>query len=93
MMHSMLPKNPRALLNNLEAIKRVIDKKHCASLKVKAKEASAASAAAKGSSQKRPASRSSGDLRIPNKARPSKFCLHCKGKGWAPFDSHPQGMP
>jgi hypothetical protein len=28
MMHSMLPKNPRALLNNLEAIERVMDEKH-----------------------------------------------------------------
>jgi hypothetical protein len=48
MMHSTLPKNPRALLNNLEAIERVMDEKHSASLKAKAKEASAASAAAKG---------------------------------------------
>ncbi len=47
MKHSMLPKNPRALLNNLEAIKRVMDEKHSASLKAKAKEVSAASAAAK----------------------------------------------
>jgi hypothetical protein len=51
MMHSTLPKNPRALLNNLEAIKRVMDEKHSASLKAKAKEASAASAATKGSSK------------------------------------------
>jgi hypothetical protein len=81
MMHSMLPKNPRALLNNLEAIERVIDEKHSASLKAKAKEASAASAAAKGSSKKRSASGSSGELRVPKKARPSKFCQHCKAKG------------
>jgi hypothetical protein len=52
MMHSILPKNPRALLNNLEAIERVMNEKHSASLKAKAKEASAASAAAKGSSKK-----------------------------------------
>ncbi len=58
-----------------------MDEKHSASLKVKAKEASAASAAAKGSSQKHPASRSSGDLRVPKKAWPSKFCQHCKAKG------------
>jgi hypothetical protein len=62
MMHSTLPKNPRALLNNLEAIKGVIDKKHSASLKAKAKEVSSASAVAKGSSQKRPASGSSREL-------------------------------
>jgi hypothetical protein len=53
MTHSTLPKNPRALLNDLEAIKQVMDEKHSASLKAKAKEASAASAAAKGSSRKR----------------------------------------
>ena len=78
--HSTLPKNPRALLNNLEAIERVMDKKHNASLKAKAKEANAASAAAKGRSKKHPAS-SSGELRVPKKARPSKFCQHYKAKG------------
>jgi hypothetical protein len=63
MTHSMLPKNPRALLNDLEAIEQVMDEKHNnASLKAKAKEASAASAAAKGSSKKRSASGSSGEL-------------------------------
>jgi hypothetical protein len=51
MTHSTLPKDPRALLNNLEAIKQVMDEKHSASLKAKAKEASAASATAKGSSK------------------------------------------
>jgi hypothetical protein len=58
-----------------------MDEKHSASLKAKAKEASAASAAAKGSSQKHSASGSSGELRVPKKARPSKFCQHCKAKG------------
>jgi hypothetical protein len=81
MTHSMLPKNPRALLNDLEAIKRVMDEKHSTFLKAKAKEASAASAAAKGSSKKRSASGSSGDLQVPKKARPTKFCQHCKAKG------------
>ncbi len=77
----MLPKNPRALLNNLEAIKQVMDKKHNATLKVKVKEANTASAAAKGSSKKHPASGSSGELQVPKKARPSKFFQHCKAKG------------
>jgi hypothetical protein len=81
MMHPTLPKNLRALLNDLEAIERVIDKKHNASLKAKAKEANTASAAAKGSSKKYPASGSSGELQVPKKARPSKFCQHCKAKG------------
>ncbi len=77
----MLPKNPRALLNNLEAIEQVMDEKHSTSLKAKAKEASAASAATKGSSKKHPASGSSGELRVPKKARPNKFCQHYKVKG------------
>jgi hypothetical protein len=82
MMHSMLPKNnPRALLNDLEAIKQVMDKKHDISLKAKAKEANTASMAAKGSSKKHPISGSSGELQVPKKARPSKFCQHCKAKG------------
>jgi hypothetical protein len=81
MTHSTFPKNPRALLNNLEAIERVMDEKHSASLKAKAKKASAASAATKGSSKKHPASGSSGELRVPKKARPNKFCQHCRAKG------------
>jgi hypothetical protein len=81
MTHSTLPKNPRALLNNLEAIEQVINERHNASLKAKAKEANTASAAAKGSSKKHPASGNSGELRVPKKARPSKFCQHCKAKG------------
>ncbi len=93
MMHSMLPKNPRALLNSLEAIKQVMDEKHSASLKAKAKEATAASVAAEGSSKKHPASGSPGKLRVPKKAMPSKFCQHCKVKGRAPPDSQHQGMP
>ncbi len=58
-----------------------MDEKHSPSLKAKAKEASDASAAAKGSSKKRSASGSSSELRVPKKARPSKFCQHCKAKG------------
>ncbi len=58
-----------------------MDEKHSTSLEAKAKEGSAASAAAKGSSKKRSASGSSGELQVPNKARPSKFCQHCKAKG------------
>jgi hypothetical protein len=80
MTHSTLPKNPRALLNNLEAIEQVMDEKHNVSLKAKAKKASAASAATKGSSKKRSASGSSGELRVPKKAKPRKFCQHCKAK-------------
>jgi hypothetical protein len=61
MMHSTLPKAPRALLPDLEAIKRVIDKKPKAGLKAKAKEASATSSIAKGSSKKHSASGNLGE--------------------------------
>ena len=81
MMHSTLPKNPRALLTDLEAIKQVMDEKHNANLKAKAKEASAASRAAKGSSKKRSTSGSPCEVRVPKKGKPNKFCQHCKAKG------------
>ncbi len=77
----MLPKSPRALLPDLEAIERVMKEKHQASLKAEAKEASSASASAKGSSKKCSASGNPGELRVPKKARPPKFCQHCKNKG------------
>jgi hypothetical protein len=80
MTHSTAPKNPRALLNDLEAIKQVMDEKHNASLKAKAKEVNTASAAAKGRSKTHPASGSSGELQVLKKARPSRFCQHCKAK-------------
>ncbi len=83
----MLPKNPRALLNNLETIEQVMDEKHSAALKAKSKEASAASTAAKGSFKKH--SGSPGELQVPKKARPRAL----QGKGWAPSDSQYQGMP
>jgi hypothetical protein len=81
MTHSTLPNNPRVLLNDIDAIKQIMDKKHNASLEAKAKEANAASVATKGSFKKHHVSGSSGDLQVPKKARPSKFCQHCKGKG------------
>jgi hypothetical protein len=81
MTHSMLPKSPRTFLNDLEAIKQVMDEKHQANLKAKAKEASAASGATKGSSKKRSTFGSPGELQVPKKAKPSKFCQHCKAKG------------
>jgi hypothetical protein len=74
-------KNPRALLNNLEAIEQVMNEKHNANLKAKAKEASAASGATKGSSKKCSTSGSPGEVRVPKKGKLSKFCQHCKAKG------------
>ncbi len=58
-----------------------MDEKHNANLKAKATEATAASAATKGSSKKHPASGNSGELQVLKKARPRKFCQHCKAKG------------
>jgi hypothetical protein len=81
MMHSMLPKSPRALLNDLEAIMQDMDEKHQANLKAEFKEASAASGVAKGSSKKHSASGSPSELQVPKKAKHSKFCQHCKAKG------------
>jgi hypothetical protein len=80
MTHSTLPKNPRALLNDPEAIKQVMDEKHNANLKAKAKE-SAASRAAKGNSKKRFTSRSPGEVQVLKKGKPSRFHQHCKAKG------------
>jgi hypothetical protein len=79
MTHQTLPSGTRALLQDLEPIKRVMDEKHEASHKAKAKDPSA-SAIAKGSSKKRFSSRNPND-RVPKKAKPSKFCQHCKAKG------------
>jgi hypothetical protein len=78
MTHSTFPESTRALLQDLEAIKRIMDEKHEAGLKAKAKEASA-SVIAKGSSKKRSASGSPGE-QVPKKGKPTKFCQHCKAK-------------
>ncbi len=80
MRHLTLPKSPRALLMDLEAIKRVMNEMHQASLKAKAKEASSASASAKGNSKKPSASGNLGELRVLKKARLARFCQHCKNK-------------
>jgi hypothetical protein len=80
MTHSTLPESPRALLPDLEAIECIMDKKHKAGLKTKAKEASTTFTIAKGSSKKRTASGNPGE-RVPKKARPAKFCQHCTNKG------------
>jgi hypothetical protein len=48
MIHSMLPKSPCVLLLNLEALSKVMNEEHQSNLKIKAKEASIASASTKG---------------------------------------------
>ncbi len=80
MTHSSLPNFPRALLPDLEAIMHIMNKKHQASLKAKAKEATSLSTSTKGSSKKRSASGNSSE-RVLKKAWPAKFCQHCKSKG------------
>ncbi len=87
MTHTTLPDGTRTLLHlqDLELIERVMDEKHEAGQKAKAKEA-AASAIAKGSSKKRSASGSPGE-RVLKKGKPSKFCQHCKAKG-GPHSTH-----
>jgi hypothetical protein len=79
MTHQTLTSGTRTLLQDLELIERVMDEKHEAGLKAKAKEASA-SGIAKGSSKKRSASGSPGE-QVPKEAKPSKFCQHCKATG------------
>jgi hypothetical protein len=79
MTHTTLPDRTRTLLQDLELIKHVMDQKHEAGQKAKAKEASA-SMIAKGSSKKRSASGNPGE-RVPKKDKPNKFCQHCKAKG------------
>jgi hypothetical protein len=77
MMHSLLPKSPRVLLPDLEAIKHAMNEKHQANLRAKANEVSSASASAKGSPKKHSAS---GNLseRVTKQGRPKKFCHHCR---------------
>jgi hypothetical protein len=78
MTHQMLPSRTSALLQDLEPIKWVMDEKHEAGLKAKAKE-SFPSAIAKGSSKKRSGTGNPSEW-VLKKARPSKFCQHCKAK-------------
>jgi hypothetical protein len=79
MTHLTLPKTTSTLLQDLESIKRIMDKRHEAGLKAKAKETST-SVIAKGTSKKRSASGNPGE-RVPKKGKPNKFCQHCKAKG------------
>jgi hypothetical protein len=79
MTHTTLPDRTRTLLLDLELIECVMEEKHKAGQKAKAKEA-AASAIAKGSSKKHSASGSPGE-QVPKKGKPRKFCQHCKAKG------------
>jgi hypothetical protein len=79
MMHQTLSSKTRALLQDLEPIERVMDEKHEAGHKAKAKDPSA-STVAKGSSKKGFGSGNTNE-QVPKKAKPSKFCQHCKAKG------------
>ncbi len=79
MMHTTLLDRTRTLLQDLVLIECIVEEKHKAGQKAKAKEA-AASTIAKGSSKKCSASGNPGE-RVPNKRKPNKFCQHCKAKG------------
>ncbi len=79
MTHTTLPDRTRTLLQDLELIKCVMEEKHEAGQKAKAKEA-AASVIAKGSSKKHSAYGIPGEWG-PKKGKPNKFCQHCKAKG------------
>ena len=77
MTHSTLPKFSHVLLLDLEAIEHVMNEKHQANHKAKAKEASSASTSTKGNPKKHSASGDPGE-RVPTKARPAKFFQCCK---------------
>ncbi len=79
MTHQRLPNKTRALLQDLELIECVMDEKHEAGHKAKAKDQSA-SVIARGSSKKRFGSRNPNE-QVPKKGKPNKFCQHCKAKG------------
>ncbi len=78
MTHTTLPDGTRTLLQDLESIECIMEEKHKAGKKAKAKEA-AASTIAKGSSKKCSASGNPGE-RAPKKGKPNKFCQHSKAK-------------
>jgi hypothetical protein len=78
MTHMTLSNGTRTLLQDLELIECIMEEKHKAGQKAKAKEA-AASAIAKGSSKKCSASGNPGEL-VPKKGKPNKFCQHCIAK-------------
>jgi hypothetical protein len=61
MTHSTLPKSLHVFLPDLEAIERVKNEKHQASLKAKAKEASSACTSAKGNPKRHSASGNPGE--------------------------------
>jgi hypothetical protein len=80
MNHSTLPKSPRVLLPDLEAIKQVMNKKHQANLKIKVMEASTASASTGGNPKKCSVLGGPGE-QVPKKGWPTKFCQHCRNEG------------
>jgi hypothetical protein len=72
MMHSTFPGGTRTLLKDLESIKHIMEERHEAGLKAKAKETSA-STIAKGTSTKLSASGNPGE-QVPKKGKPNEFC-------------------
>jgi len=85
LIHTMLPKSPRQLLPDLEAIERVMNEKHNEKVKAKAKN-TAASVNTKANPKKR-ASTGSNKQRVPKKTRTTKFWQHCKTNS-GPYMTH-----
>ncbi len=83
--HTTLPKSPRQLHPDLEAIERVMNEKHNKKVKARAKD-TAASANTKSNPKKR-ASTGSNEQRVPKKACTAKFCQHCKANS-GPYTMH-----
>jgi len=83
--HTTLPKSPRQLLPDLEAIERVMNEKHNEKMKAKAKDAAALANAKK--DPKKRASMGLDEPRVPKKSCTAKFCQHCKTNG-GPYTMH-----
>ncbi len=79
MTHQMLLSTTRALLQDLEPIECVMEKRHEVVHKAKAKDP-VGSTIAQGSSKKHSSS-GNPNKQVPKKGKPSKFCQHCKAKG------------
>jgi hypothetical protein len=78
--HSTVPKSPRELLADMEAIKRVMLERY--SKKQRSKDKAVAARLEKGK-PKKGASKGGSSDRVPKKARVKKFCLKCKTYGGA----------
>jgi hypothetical protein len=84
--HSTVPESPRALLPDLENIKRVMNERYAEKQKAKGKSREAKPDGGGNPSPKKRSSGGSSD-RVPKKVRSEKFCQHCKTHG-NPHQTH-----